>query len=157
MKNKDKQNSKDMKQHCIKRILLMLLLLAAWMTHASAQEGLNVDKVFQRYGRAKGCKMVVMQNTELRGYRLKVYKSLVYRKLHDAVAPYLKADKKNARKVREVIEDGHLVSGFYMMQPLEGGVNRYVLFSYVGGDKGTVIYIEGTLSPDDIMKLCYSK
>lgn len=34
---------------------------------------------------------------------------------------------------------------------------RYILFSYVDSRKGTVIYIEGKLSPDDILKLCYSK
>ena len=113
--------------------------------------------MFQRYGQAKGCKMVVMRNTELKGFKLRTYKSLVYKKLHSAIQPYLAADKKKARKIREVIEEGQLVSGYYMMPPLAGGINRYILFSNVGGSKGTVIYIEGTLSPDDIMKLCYSK
>ena len=134
-----------MKQHLIRSLFFPLALWLACCVSASAQTGLNVDKVFQLYGKAKGCKMVVMSNTTLRGYKLRVYKSLVYRKLHGSVMPYLEADKRNARKVREVIEEGRLVSGYYMMAPLRGGVNRYVL------------YIEGTLSPDDIMKLCYSR
>lgn len=146
-----------MKQHLIRSLFFPLALWLACCVSASAQAGLNVDKVFQLYGKAKGCKMVVMSNTTLRGYKLRIYKSLVYRKLHGSVMPYLEADKRNARKVREVIEEGRLVSGYYMMAPLRGGVNRYVLFSNVGGGKGTVIYIEGTLSPDDIMKLCYSR
>ena len=124
---------------------------------AMGQKGLNVDNVFQRYGRAKGCKMVVMENTTLHGYKLRVYKSLVYKKLHHAVKPYLDADRKNAKKVREVIDGGELVSGYYMMKPLPGGYNRYILFSYVDSRRGTGIYIEGKLSPDDILKLCYSK
>lgn len=146
-----------MKKHIVKRMALSLVLLLATIFSAAAQEGLNVDKVFQRYGNAKGCKMVVMRNAELKGYKLRTYKSLVYKKLHAAIQPFLAADKKKARKVREVIEEGQLVSGYYMMPPLQGGINRYILFSNVGGNKGTVIYIEGTLSPDDIMKLCYSK
>ena len=73
-----------MKQHLIRSLLFPLALWLACCVSASAQTGLNVDKVFQLYGKAKGCKMVVMSNT-------------------------------------------------------------------------TVIYIEGTLSPDDIMKLCYSR
>ena len=101
--------------------------------------------------------MVVMKNTELRGYKLHTYKSLVYKNLYSAIEPYLAADKKSAKKVREVVEEGRIVSGYYMMAPLRGGIKRYILFSNVGGHKGTVIYIEGTLSPDDIMKLCYSK
>ena len=146
-----------MKQRVVKRMVFSIVLFFVSMLSAMAQEGLNVDKVFQRYGKAKGCKMVVMRNTELKGFKLRTYKSLVYKKRHSAIQPYLAADKKKARKIREVIEEGQLVSGYYMMPPLAGGINRYILFSNVGGSKGTVIYIEGTLSPDDIMKLCYSK
>lgn len=146
-----------MKQFFVKRIMVTLAIMVACTITAAAQEGLNVDKVFQRFGKSKGCKMVVMKNTELRGYKLHTYKSLVYKNLYSAIEPYLAADKKSAKKVREVVEEGRIVSGYYMMAPLRGGINRYILFSNVGGYKGTVIYIEGTLSPDDIMKLCYSK
>lgn len=146
-----------MKQFFVKRIMVTLAIMVACTMTAAAQEGLNVDKVFQRFGKSKDCKMVVMKNTELRGYKLQTYKSLVYKNLYSAIEPYLAADKKSAKKVREVVEEGRIVSGYYMMAPLRGGINRYILFSNVGGHKGTVIYIEGTLSPDDIMKLCYSK
>lgn len=146
-----------MKQFFVKRIMVTLAIMVACTMTAAAQEGLNVDKVFQRFGKSKGCKMVMMKNTELRGYKLQTYKSLVYKNLYSAIEPYLAADKKSAKKVREVVEEGRIVSGYYMMAPLRGGINRYILFSNVGGHKGTVIYIEGTLSPDDIMKLCYSK
>ncbi|WP_299342009.1 DUF6108 family protein [Prevotella sp.] len=146
-----------MKQFFVKRIMVTLAIMVACTITAAAQEGLNVDRVFQRFGKSKGCKMVVMKNTELRGYKLHTYKSLVYKNLYSAIEPYLAADKKSAKKVREVVEEGRIVSGYYMMAPLRGGINRYILFSNVGGHKGTVIYIEGTLSPDDIMKLCYSK
>lgn len=145
-----------MKRYLFRRMMFMAVFLMLAVA-AMGQKGLNVDNVFKRYGRAKGCKMVVMENTTLHGYKLRVYKSLVYKKLHHAVKPYLDADRKNAKKVREVIDGGELVSGYYMMKPLPGGYNRYILFSYVDSRKGTVIYIEGKLSPDDILKLCYSK
>lgn len=148
--------SMTMKRYLFRRMMFMAVFLMLAVA-AMGQKGLNVDNVFQRYGRAKGCKMVVMENTTLHGYKLRVYKSLVYKKLHHAVKPYLDADRKNAKKVREVIDGGELVSGYYMMKPLPGGYNRYILFSYVDSRKGTVIYIEGKLSPDDILKLCYSK
>lgn len=148
--------SMTMKRYLFRRMMFMAVFLMLAVA-AMGQKGLNVDNVFQRYGRAKGCKMVVIENTTLHGYKLRVYKSLVYKKLHHAVKPYLDADRKNAKKVREVIDGGELVSGYYMMKPLPGGYNRYILFSYVDSRKGTVIYIEGKLSPDDILKLCYSK
>lgn len=122
-----------MKQFFVKRIMVTLAIMVACTMTAAAQEGLNVDKVFQRFGKSKGCKMVVMKNTELRGYKLQTYKSLVYKNLYSAIEPYLAADKKSAKKVREVVEEGRIVSGYYMMAPLRGGINRYILFSNVGG------------------------
>ena len=114
-----------MKQFFVKRIMVTLAIMVACTMTAAAQEGLNVDKVFQRFGKSKGCKMVVMKNTELRGYKLQTYKSLVYKNLYSAIEPYLAADKKSAKKVREVVEEGRIVSGYYMMAPLRGGINRY--------------------------------
>lgn len=147
-----------MKQHnFIRRLVLGLLLILTISITAQAQEGLNVEKVFQRFGHAKGCKMVEMKNASLKGYQLRVYKSLVYKNLASAISPYLKADRKGAKKIREVVENGKMVSGYYMMAPLAKGINRYILFSNPNANKGTVIYIEGDLSPDDIMKLCYSR
>ncbi len=129
-----------MKQFFVKRIMVTLAIMVACTMTAAAQEGLNVDRVFQRFGKSKGCKMVVMKNTELRGYKLHTYKSLVYKNLYSAIEPYLAADKKSAKKVREVVEEGRIVSGYYMMAPLMGGINRYILFSNVGGHKYRDLY-----------------
>lgn len=136
----------------------LILVLMALMVHTAAwaQSGLSVAQIFDRYGHERGCKMVTMSNTTLKGYRLALYRSLVYKSDKVAVASYLEADRRRARKVREVVEDGRVTSGYYMMQP-QGGHNRYILFSHNGAGRGTVIYIEGTLTPDDIMRLCYTK
>ena len=63
----------------IKRFFIGLLLIVVASISANAQDGLYVKSIFQRFGHAKGCKMVTMQNTHLKGYRLKIYKSLVYK------------------------------------------------------------------------------
>lgn len=69
--------------------------------------------------------------------------------------PYLREDRKRAKKIREVVEDGRITSGYYMMPPRTNGMNRYILFSNKEGGGGAVIYMEGRLSPDDIMEICY--
>ena len=142
-------------QDSFKRFLLMLAFMLGFALSGMAQQGLHIDNVFKKYGHAKGCKMVEMRDAKLKGFELKVYKSITFKKLQSSVDPYLKADKKSAKKIREVVENGRVVSGYYMMPPLGGGINRYILFSNPGGERGAVIYIEGALSPDDIMKLCY--
>lgn len=136
--------------------MLSVAMALAFALGASAQQGLGIDNVFKRFGHAKGCTMVEMHDARLKGYKLKVYKSLTYKDLQPSIDPYLKGDRKNARKIREVVESGRIVSGYYMMAPLGNGVNRYILFSNPRGYSGAVIYIEGRLTPDDIMKLCYS-
>ena len=106
----------------------------------------------------RGCKMVEMHDTELKGYSLSVYKSLTYgRRQQNEVNSRLMSDRKHAKKIREVVDDGRIVSGYYMMPPVAAGCNRYILFSNTGDGSGAVIYIEGRLSPDDIMKICYGK
>lgn len=101
--------------------------------------------------------MVELHNTLLNGYKLKLYKSLEFKDKQINIETYLKADRKNAVKIREVVQDGQTTSGYYMMQQTSNGINRYILFNYKSSRKGTLIYIEGALSPDDIIKLCYTK
>ena len=74
----------------IKRFFIGLLLIVVASISAYAQEGLYVKSIFQRFGHAKGCKMVTMQNTQLKGYRLKIYKSLVYKNHATEIAHYLR-------------------------------------------------------------------
>ena len=69
----------------------------------------------------------------------------------------LAEDKKQAKKIREVVEDGTVTSGYYQMDALRTGMNRYVLFSKGKKGDGTLIYIEGRLKPEDVMVLCYGK
>ena len=140
----------------IMRIAIMLCLFLA-IIPAKAQSDLQINIVFERFGKAKNCKMVVLNDAVLRGYKLKVYKALTYKKIGASIAPYLNSDRKKARKIREIVDNGKITSGYYMLPPLPSGLNRYILFSNLTNNSGAIIYIEGTLGPDDIMKLCYAK
>ena len=154
--NKQKQLF-NMKHYFMRR-LAALCLFALCVVSVHAQDGLAIDNAFRQFGHSRGCKMVVMRNTRIRGYTLVTYQSLIYGKKHSpTIASYLKTDRKSAKKIREVVDNGNVASGYYMMSPLPSGLNRYVLFSRTDNGKGALIYIEGNLSPDDIMKICYSR
>lgn len=141
----------------VRTVLIAVMTLFVTLP-SHAQEGLAVNSIFQQYGHSKGCKMVVMQNTKLRGYRLAVYESLTYNNKYAAsINNILKTDRRAAKKIREVVDNGRIASGYYMMAPLQSGNNRYILFSNTDHNKGAVIYIEGDLSPEDIMSICYTK
>ncbi|MCH5311776.1 MAG: hypothetical protein J1E57_07475 [Prevotella sp.] len=139
----------------MKKILTLLLTIICTLT-VGAQTALGVEKAFATYGHSKGCKMVEMHDMQIKGYKLKTYKSLTYSRYGTEIEAMLAEDKKQARKIREVVEDGVVTSGYYQMDARRG-INRYVLFSKGAKGKGTLIYIEGMLKPEDIMVLCYGK
>lgn len=139
----------------MKHIILTLLIAIAGTLATCAQSRLAIDKVFADYGHSRHCKMVEMHNTTLRGYKLETYKSLTYKVIGKEIEPLLAEDKKQAKKIREVVDQGVVKSGYYQMTPADNGDNRYILFSKGARDSGTIIYIKGKLGPDDIMSLCY--
>ena len=142
----------------MKRRLFNLIALLLLVDHiALAQEGLAVADAFSRFGHERGCKMVEMHNTSLRGYELKTYQSLTYRNQGDQIATILEEDRRQAKKIREVISDGHISSGYYILPPITEGLNRYVLYTQKEDKSGAIIYIEGKLEPDDILKICYRR
>ena len=140
-----------------KNMIIRMIMISMMMFSASvmsAQDDLQVSNVFQLYGHDKGCKMVELHHGTFKGYQLDVYKSLIYKKIGNNVENYLKQDRKNAKKVREIVEDGQVTSGYYLMKPVKAGTNRYILFKKGENQSGTVIYIEGSLSPEQLMDLC---
>lgn len=133
---------------------MTLLLMASSLT---MQAALNIDRIFATYGHSKGCKMVEMHDTKMRGYPLRTYKSLVYKHIGNEVDKALAEDKRKAKKIREVVDNGTVVSGYYQMPSKDGKTNRYILFSKGPKGSGTLIYIEGALKPEDVMTMCYGK
>ena len=142
-----------MKKNMIIRMVIITMMMFS-ASIMSAQDDLQVSNVFQQYGHDKGCKMVELHHGTFKGYQLDVYKSLIYKKIGNNVETYLKQDRKNAKKVREIVEDGQITSGYYLMKPVKAGTNRYILFKKGENQSGTVIYIEGSLSPEQLMDLC---
>lgn len=142
-----------MKNNMIIRIIMVTMMMFS-ASIMSAQDDLQVSNIFQLYGHDKGCKMVELHHGTFKGYQLDIYKSLIYKNIGNNVENYLKQDRKNAKKVREIIEDGQVTSGYYLMRPIKSGTNRYILFKKGENQSGTVIYIEGSLSPEQLMDLC---
>lgn len=146
-----------MRQTTRKILTAVIAVIFMTTTDAMAQDGLNIAKVFEKYGNMKGYKMVEMSNTLLHGHNIRVYKSLTYKHHDKNIETLMKEDRRKALKIREIVDNGTVTSGYYMMRALDGEINRYILFSNSPYGSGALIYIEGKLSPDDIMRICYSK
>lgn len=138
--------------------IILLLTVASGM--ARAQQGLQIASVFQKYGKQKGVTMVELSNEMLETYQMTVYKSLVFKDVEEALPTILNcldADKKKAKKVKEVVAGGQIQSGYYQLPQLKEDVNRFILFKTGKKGSATLIYIEGELDADDLVTMLFMK
>ena len=142
------------------RIIFNLLIIATILfisSNANAQNGLHINDVFSKYGHSKGCTMVEMNDIDIKGHRIDVFKTLTYKRYAEEIGDFVEADRKQAKKIREVIHDGKVQSGCLMMPPTRKGHNRFIIFTNPINETGAIIYIEGKVTVDDVMKICYKK
>ena len=138
--------------------IILLLTVASGM--ARAQQGLQIASVFQKYGKQKGVTMVELSNEMLETYQMTLYKSLVFKDVEEALPTILNcldADKKKAKKVKEVVGGGQIQSGYYQVPQLKEDVNRFILFKTGKKGSATLIYIEGELDADDLVTMLFMK
>lgn len=142
------------------RIIFNLLIIATILfisSNANAQNRLHINDVFSKYGHSKGCTMVEMNDIDIKGHRIDVFKTLTYKRYAEEIGDFVEADRKQAKKIREVIHDGKVQSGCLMMPPTRKGHNRFIIFTNPINGTGAIIYIEGKVTVDDVMKICYKK
>ena len=138
--------------------IILLLTVASGM--ARAQQGLQIASVFQKYGKQKGVTMVELSNEMLETYQMTLYKSLVFKDVEEALPTILNcldADKKKAKKVKEIVAGGQIQSGYYQLPQLKEDVNRFILFKTGKKGSATLIYIEGELDADDLVTMLFMK
>ena len=138
--------------------IILLLTVASGM--ARAQQGLQIASVFQKYGKQKGVTMVELSDEMLETYQMTLYKSLVFKDVEEALPTILNcldADKKKAKKVKEVVAGGQIQSGYYQLPQLKEDVNRFILFKTGKKGSATLIYIEGELDADDLVTMLFMK
>ena len=142
----------------IRTALFVLLLI--FTTDVAAQNGLQIASVFQKYGRQKGVTMVELSNEMLDAYQMTLYKSLVFKDVSEALPTILRSiesDKKNAKKVKEIVSEGQIHSGYYQLPQLRKDINRFILFKTGKKNSATLIYIEGELDADDLVTMLFMK
>lgn len=144
------------------RSLFLFALLMCLPVLARAQEGLQIAGLFSKYGEQKDVTRVELNGSILKSYRMTTYKSLVFKD----VSPYrqeiqqaIAHDKQgHTKKAQEVMESGILRSAYYQLTETERKgkkLNRYIIFKIGKESMGTLIYIEGQLSENELMDMLY--
>lgn len=141
-------------------LLALLCLLPVSLRAAETQKDLKIQEVFHRYGKKKNVTMVELSNEMLETYGMTRYKSITIKNDPDALAftrRCLEADQKGARKIKEVTDDGGVVSAYYQLPGIEEDINRFILFKVNRKGVITLVYIEGDLDSDDLITLLFTK
>lgn len=140
-------------------LLGIFLLIPAGTFAAEAQKDLKIQDVFIRYGKNKNVTMVELSNEMLETYGMTHYKSITIKNDPDAlrfIRQCLEADQKGARKIKEVTDDGGVVSAYYQLPGKDKDVNRFVLFKVNSKGVITLVYIEGDLDSEDLITILFT-
>ena len=140
-------------------LLAVCLLLPAGAGATEAQKDLKIQDVFIRYGKSKNVTMVELSNEMLETYGMTRYKSITIKNDPEALRftrQCLEADQKGAKKIKEVTDDGGVVSAYYQLPGKEKDINRFVLFKVNAKGVITLVYIEGDLDSDDLITILFT-
>lgn len=148
-------------KHKIKYITLISLVLIGFAGNLNAQSDLEINKVFEKYGKQNNSVLVEMSEEMLKGYDFTFYKSIVTTENTEAAdfaRKCIDVDQKGAKKVKQVISNG-IVSSIYLQLPKKGKHFRLILFneSTAPGRKMTLIYIESLKDSEEILKIILKK
>ena len=142
------------------RFFALLLLTVLVSAAAQAQDNLKINSIFEKYGKKKGATMVVLSGEALNNYRLDKYRGITIRydkTILGEIQQCLDADKKQARQIKEVIDNGIITSGYYQLPEENNQVNRYILFKIGGDGSATLIYMEGGKESEDLVNKLFVK
>lgn len=121
---------------------------------------LKIKDVFRIYGKRKNVVMVELSEEMLETYNITYYKSITIKNDPEAlsfVRKCLEKDQDGAKKIKEVMSDGKIISAYYQIPVEKSSVNRFILFKVDKKGTITLIYIEGELDSDDLITILFTK
>lgn len=142
----------------IRAILLMLALSISSII--CAQDDLSINSIFNKYGKQKGATMVVMSGKALREYKLSKYQSITIsydKTILKEIQNSIEKDKQGANKIKEVVNNGIVSSGYYQLLKNDDNLERYILFKIGTESRVTIIYIEGGVDSDKLIERLFLK
>jgi len=144
-----------------KYVILSVLFVFGLMPKLQAQSDLEINKVFDQYGKQKGAVMVTMTKEMLEGYDFSYFKSITIRNNDEAgnfIRQCLIKDEKGAKKVKQVLING-VPASLYLQFPKKGSLYRLILFNEARKpeEKITLIYIESQKDSEEVLKLILKK
>jgi len=138
-----------------KLLAITFLTLSTFCLSSSAQAQ-TVLSIFKKYGNDNGVTMLEASRELMKTYKIKTFKSIIFEDASTVLPEIrraIKTDKEGALHIKESTKDGLLTSGYYQLLTEKANLNRYLIFKVGTANKTTLIYVEGELSPDELVEL----
>ncbi|MDD3281393.1 MAG: DUF6108 family protein [Bacteroidales bacterium] len=144
-------------KHSISPLLLLILLIGTFTNPLRADNPPpSIFKIFEKYGNNKGVTMLEVSKELMKNYKIKHFKSIVFEDGRTAlpeIRECIKKDRANAIKMKELIQNGEIISAYYRLKSDDNKINRYLIFKVGENYKTTLIYIEGELTPEELIEI----
>jgi len=143
---------KNMKHNL--RVILFLTLATFCISFSTQAQA--ILSIFKKYGKDYGVTMLEASRELMKEYKIKTFKSIIFDNGAKALPEIRKAintDKEGALHIKESTKDGLLMSGYYQLLSEKTNLNRYLIFKVGKENKTTLIYVEGELTPDELVEL----
>ena len=144
-----------MKKMKHKLLAITFLALSTFCLSNSAQAQ-TVLSIFKKYGNDNGVTMLEASRELMKAYKIKTFKSIIFDDASNVLPEIrraIKTDKEGALHIKESTKDGLLTSGYYQLLAGKTNLNRYLIFKVGAANKTTLIYVEGELTPDELVEL----
>jgi len=133
----------------------------AFASKLNAQQDLQINKVFEQYGKKKGVVMVQLTKEMLQDYDFSFFKSIVIKNDSAAIdftRNCIAKDQEGAKKIKQVMQNGEVTSIVLQLAPREKE-NRLILYNESLNEKKemTLIYIESKMDVEKIMTMILKK
>jgi len=137
---------------------LLAIIFVAFSTFclSNAAQAQTVLSIFKKYGNDNGVTMLEASRELMKAYKIKTFKSIIFEDASTVLPEIrraIKTDKEGALHIKESSKDGLLTSGYYQLLTEKANLNRYLIFKVGTANKTTLIYVEGELSPDELVEL----
>jgi hypothetical protein len=139
--------------NALKKIVFFVSFLLVYFS-ASAQKDLNIENIFNDYGKQEGSILIELVKDVLGNHtKINRYKSLIAPSdsaiIHAALSA-IRNDSKDGSILMESMKNGKIETGYYCLKKKEDSPEyEYILFTNKS-KKMTLIYIKGLFSPDQL-------
>lgn len=136
--------------------LFFMILLIVLAMQSYAQKDPEIVRIFDKYGDKQGVTLLEISDDLMKNYQIEKFRSIIFKdgsKALPEIRRLIDIDKENAKKIKESKENGLVISGYYRLKTDDEKMNRYLIFKVGKNNKVTLVYIEGKLTPEQLVEL----